>query len=301
MGETRLLFPEAAKKISFYIIFELKGKISKAILEMDGSIENIAKMYNLDPNDLVSSDEESCNLDFMKLIEIDTILIATRHLFRMPYSFNEKSGLVSLPFAKQKIEQFEKHWAKPHFVKPEFNKHCKFLGYDPQYGRDADILLIKAYEDDYLEKVSESVSLSLKQKGKNEFTLEITEEIPIKDFPQSIQFVLGNNFMDGKKRALFLLLTFLKMIKYSDENVERTIAEWNEKQSEPLKENYIAAQVSWFKNLTKELNPPNFDNDNYYKNIGIPNEVMEKDRKAFKKNVKSPLQYVAYYLNSKKK
>ena len=36
-------------------------------------------------------------LDVEKFLEIDTVLISSRHLYRMPYSLHEKSGLVSLP------------------------------------------------------------------------------------------------------------------------------------------------------------------------------------------------------------
>ena len=47
------------------------------------------------------------------LIEVDTVLISSRHLYRAPYSLHEKSGLFSLPISPEEILQFDKERAQP--------------------------------------------------------------------------------------------------------------------------------------------------------------------------------------------
>lgn len=299
IGETRLLFPEAARRIASYIIHEIQRDISKSILEAEGSIEKIAKKYDIDINELVSDKEELYHLNYMKLIEIDTILISTRHLFRMPYSLNEKSGLVSIPIKAQSIMDFEKRWASPRNIKPEFNKNFEFLSYNSKYGKDADILLIKAYEDDYIEMISDSI---LSSKSSTDFEVTFDQEIEIKDFPQTIQYILSSDFEDGKKRALFVLMTYLGSIKWDIKSIEVLVDEWNNRQSKKLKKNYISAQFTWFRNQSKKISPPNFDNEAYYEGIGIPKDVIDKDRKAFKKReVKNPLHHTILLMSKSKK
>ncbi|MCA9495992.1 MAG: hypothetical protein KC589_03540 [Nanoarchaeota archaeon] len=305
IGETRTLFPQAARKIASYIMFEVKGKISKQILENEKSIENIAKKYNIPLEDLINDDPKSLNFNFEKVIEIDTILIASRHLFRMPYSLNEKSGLVSIPVENNKITSFKKFEANPDMVKPEKYEKYEFLKYNPKFGKDADILLVKSYEDNEERKQElEKRARKLKQerqgmkKGlifEGDYSgdlFEITEEVDPKDFPQTIQFVLNNELPDGKKRALFLILTYLYSIKYKPEHIDEIIENWNKKQPTPLKTNYLHAQLFWFNSRNSIISPPNFTNDNYYKGIGIPEDIIQADRNKFKNtNIKNPLHY----------
>lgn len=289
IGETRLLFPEAARRMGSYLIHELGPKFSNAILEEEGSIEKISKKYNIEMDKILTKDEKSNYFNYLELIEIDTILISSRHLFRMPYSLNEKSGFVSIPIRNDLIMDFEKFIAKPHKVDPDKKKDFEFLKYDESHGKDADILLIKAYEDDYTEVISSLIS----SKKKSEVSFEIKEKIDIKDFPKTIQFALNHDFTDGKKRAIFLLLTFLTSVNWDIKNIEELLYSWNDRQSEKLKKNYITAQISWFKAQGKKISPPNFDNANYYESIGIEKKVIEEDKKRFKdREVKNPLHYV---------
>lgn len=315
IGKTSSLFPQAPRKIAIYLMVKLKEKISKAILEYDNGIENISKKYNIPIQDMLTENDE---FNYLKLIEIDTILISSRHLFRAPYSLNEKSGLVSIPVKNENINDFEKFLAKPEKIDPKRYENFEFLNYNPQYGKDANILLTKAYDSDLspedlidvkdLEKRSlNSQKIIKSQYGKITSSanfeiaeFEINEEVDMKDFPKTILYTLENNFPDGKKRALFLLLTFLYSIKYSDETIGQLIEEWNSKQETPLKPNYIKAQITWFKAQNKTISPPNFNNDNYYKSIGIPKEIIEKDKKKFKNiNIKNPLHYIFILLTEK--
>ena len=306
ISQTRLLFPDVAKKTVLFLLHELKGKISKVLLEHEGggikAIQKMSKDYKI-PIKEFEYDKEKDEFNFMKVIDIDTILITSRHLFRMPYSLNEKSGLVSVPIAKEKITKFERHWGEPKFVKPEFNTNYEFLKYDDKYGKDGNILLEKVYSDeDYMyDEMYLEYENKMRGDSKN-LMFEINEEVTLKDFPGCINYVLKAEMRDGRKRALFLLLTFLTSIKWTLETVEQIVNEWNEKLPEPLKQNYIAAQFSWFKAQSKILSPPNFNNANYYSGIGIPDEITNKDINRFgNRKAKNPLHYVFLKLKVKEK
>ena len=288
------------------MMHELRGPISKAILEEEGSPEKLAKKYNLDINELIINDKVSYNLNYIKIIEIDTILITTRHLFRAPYSFNEKSELISIPIENSRISLFQKDEAKPQNVDPKKYVKYEFLNYNSNYGKDGNVLLLNAdemgsdledMENLFLENIIDNANKSHRDTMRSnlgKITTEgdfgdifvIEEEVDIKDFPKTIDFVLTNNFVDGIKRAIFLLLTFLHSIK-------DMIYEWNDKQDDPLKKNYILPQILWFNSLEKKISPPNFNNANYYSSIGIPKEIIVKDKTHFKnKTMKNPLHYI---------
>jgi len=302
------------------MLVELKEKISKVILDYEGggikAIKKISEKYKIPEKDL-EYDEKTNTFDFLKVIDIDTILITSRHLFRMPYSLNEKSGLVSVPISNDKIDVFERRWAKPENVKPEFNKNFEFLKYNSKYGKDGNKLLEKVYSDfdsildiDELEKkyqfgrrdrpVREEGKMQSLGGGVVEF--EIDQEVSIEDFPKTISFALKNKFEDGRKRALFLLITFLSSIKWNFEQIEKMVYEWNQRQDVPLKKAYIKAQMSWFKVKEKPISPPNFANPNYYTGIGIPQKIVDEDKRAFKGvTIKNPLHYVFVLLKRKEK
>ncbi len=304
ISETRLLFPDVAKKTVMFLLHELKEKISQMILEKEGggkeAITAISKRYGISESDL-GYDEESNTFNFMKVIEIDTILISSRHLFRMPYSLHEKSSLVSVPIKKDKIMEFEKHWATPERVKPEWNKAFDFLSYDEKNGLDGNILLEKVYED--LDYISDEMYKDYEEKSRAKATdgiLEINEEVGIKDFPESISHLLTLDLEDGRKRAVFLLLTFLTSIKWDVKVASDFVYDWNSRLSKPLRRNYLQAQISWFKARNKILSPPNFENDNYYFGLGIPKDVIKRDVNKFGKiKAKNPLHYVFLLLKNK--
>lgn len=305
IGDTRKLFPDVARKIAAFLMFELRGRISKAILdEVNGDIGKIAKKYGFEKKDLIVNDEGSYNLDYLKLIEIDTILIASRHLFRMPYSLNEKSGLASIPIKNEDIGTFKRSDAEISKVKPENYQNFEFLEYKSEFGKDADILLIKAFEEVQMEEI-EKIAKKVEKEKRGEkrgliFTgdtsaesFEIEQEVERKDFPKTIDYILNLKIEDGKKRALFVLLTFLYSIKWNEKVIEEVVKTWNLKQDIPLRDNYIHAQFNWFRSLGKVISPPNFSNEEYYKALGVPENIILKDRLKFKGvRIKNPLHYV---------
>jgi hypothetical protein len=311
INESRLLFPDVAKRTVIFMLEhpEFNKSICKSILEYNGGdggigeINKISNKYNIPIEDL-KFDEKTKIFDFMKVIDIDTILITSRHLFRMPYSLNEKSGLVSIPLPNDKIMTFEREDALPEKVNPEEYKDYEFLTYNPKFGKDGNKLLMKVYEDmdaniNYDEIVKEHQSKRkdragiMQSEGGTVIEFEITQEVTIQDFPKSISYILKTNFTDGRKRALFVLITFLTSIKWDWTTINKIIDEWNKIQEEPLKKQYIGAQISWFKVKEKPISPPNFSSANFYSSIGIPETIINEDKRQFSgTTIKNPLHYV---------
>jgi len=74
---------------------------------------------------------------------------------------------------------------------------------------------------------------------------------------------------EGRKRSVFILINFLSSMKWSYEEIERLILEWNRKNKPPLPESYIRGQLRYFKQKGKALPPPNCLNEAYYLSFGV--------------------------------
>ena len=121
-------------------------------------------------------------------------------------------------------------------------------------------------------------SVSTTNLGEKKFADIIIQNLTPDLYPPSIKKILEGAMDDGKKRALFILLSFFFSLKLSQEQISSIIAEWNAKNKEPLRDGYIKAQLSWYSKNKGKL-PPNFDKS-YYKDIGIiptPDEIRTKN------------------------
>ena len=192
----------------------------------------------------------------LSVIEVDTILISSRHMYRMPYSLHEKSGLASLPIDPDNVMGFEKEMAHPDkIVIPPF----KFMERNIS-GDSARKLLMQAL--DFKFKIdSEERELPTDYE-------EIKIESPIKEefFPPCIKLLL-HGIEDGKKRAVFILTNFLGKIGWNRKDIEAYLLTWNRKNKKTLRDNYIKGQLRYFK--AGEKLPPNCINEAYYKDLGV--------------------------------
>ncbi len=73
--------------------------------------------------------------------------------------------------------------------------------------------------------------------------------------------------------------------------------EWNEKNTEPLRENLLVGQVRYHKQMRKNVPPPNCSNEMYMKSLGVckPDSLCPR--------IKNPAQYStrkAWMLNNEK-
>ncbi|MBI4151308.1 hypothetical protein HY492_04230 [Candidatus Woesearchaeota archaeon] len=146
-------FPDGPRKIAAYLGKFIQKRLGDELLKFH-DIGEIKRRINKTHEELVQNNE----FNPFKVLVIDTVLIAPRHLYRMPYSFNEKSGLVSIPIDPARILAFDREQAKPEnvtVIKPYIDRTRAIKN-------EAAELFIKAYdstqpklkeeEDDYLNK-----------------------------------------------------------------------------------------------------------------------------------------------------
>lgn len=263
--ETKNLFPEAPKKIAFYLKENIKEQLAQRIMDFEGNdFSKIMEKTGAKNEEIIYYQKDLWGtlipcLNVEPFLEIDTILIASRHLYRMPYSLHEKSGLASLPIDPEKVLEFEKNSAHPDLINLSA---FKFLDREniKESGRR---LLLNAW--DFEVKTEE------KREAINSSTFEeVKIESPIKEdfFPPCIKQILANGMIDGRKRAVFILMNFLGKIGWDKKEIENYILLWNKDQNKsPLPENYILGQIRYF--TPGEKLPPNCDNEAYYKNLGV--------------------------------
>ncbi len=213
----------------------------------------------------------------LAIIEVDTILISSRHLFRMPYSLHEKSGLASIPFNPEKILLFEKKYAQPKIAK--VSKH-KFIDRENVKIGEARGLLEKAMELGEEKEKKESEASA----KKNASFDALQEAIPEVLFPPCMKKML-EGLEDGKKRAIFILINFLKCAAWEYDLIEKRIKEWNQKNPDPLKETIINGQLRYHKRNKEKILPPNCSNNSYYKDM----QICMPDN--FCRKIKNPVNY----------
>src|SRR3989344_6435576 len=108
--ETKNLFPEGPRKIAEHLKRMISPILGNEILKFEGGDwANIKQKTSLTDKELKLSEKE---INVESVLEIDTILISPRHLYRMQYSFNEKAGLISIPIKPEQILKFDKEMAK---------------------------------------------------------------------------------------------------------------------------------------------------------------------------------------------
>ncbi|MEK6922382.1 MAG: DNA primase small subunit domain-containing protein [Nanoarchaeota archaeon] len=273
--ETRLLFPELPQTIAEYVKYLIKPYISKEMLTMS-TIDEISKSTKISLTDLKEKNE----FNPFKIIDIDAQLISSRHMIRAPYSVNEKMNLVSVPVKIDKIKRFNLKEAKISNVEVD---HVFFNPQDSEEG-EARQLFIQAI--DFAQK---QTKVEIAPKRDYEIPKVAIEE---KFFPECIKKLLDGVKQDGRKRAVFILVSFLQHMGWNYDEIHDLLLEWNAKNYEPLRDGYIITQVRWFKAQKDKILPPNCDNEAYYKTIGV---------KCFNCKCKNPVNYVRIKLDNIKR
>lgn len=279
--ETKELFPEAPRKIAAYIKHLIKEPVSNAIMKVEkGDFEKIVRKSEKKAQDIIRTETNEFGDQVQKLnaepfLDIDTILISSRHLFRMPYSFHEKSELISIPIKLDKVLSFKKEEAKPENVVIKET----FLDRDAERN-EASTLIMQAFD---FEPKQEPLHKNMVFKKGKEYD-ELSEAIPESLFPPCIKIIL-QGLEDGKKRALFILINFLSSVGWSYEEIEKRLEEWNKQNPESLREVYLKGQLRYAKTRKKSVLPPNCDNQGYY----VDMLVCKPD--ALCRNIKNPIQY----------
>lgn len=293
-------FPALAQKIAHYLKASIKDKLAEAIVSLDTTLEpKITDGKGRDPYAIVEVEDNW----------------SVRHLFRMPYSLNEKVWRVSLPIDPAKIMQFSPDEAEPRKVLPRFKFLDRFekneaerlvqraLEYDAtaKYGaqtpgtqkKDEDEELRRHINDGYGVIVVEEKRRARTENADSEAHGDHGEftgadfmlsglrsqnrarksnfegvKIPEEHFPPCIKKML-EGLVDGRKRAIFVLINFLRVTGYGWDEIEKKLAEWNAKNPEAISDSYWKGQLEYAKKQDKKIPPPNCDNAGYYKDIKV--------------------------------
>ena len=108
---------------------------------------------------------------------------------------------------------------------------------------------------------------AIKKKYESFKSIEL-KDVPEELFPIPIKKLL-KGLKEGRKRGLFVLLTFLRSLNFSPEYINSKVREWNKLNDPPLKEGYVKSQVDWHLKQKKKILPPNYSNDNFYKDLKL--------------------------------
>lgn len=194
-----------------------------------------------------------------KVAALDMVLVAPRHLFRAPYSLHEKTSLASCVLTKEELDTFSPQDARPLSLVPRtYIPSC-----NPEEGKG---LLMRA-----LQWKQDTQSIKEKQ-PKRPLTAQervaltgVTEEM----FPPTIQKLRTMKMEDGKKRGLFVLITFLRACGFGEAYITEQVHAWNAQHPSPLRQAYVKAQLEWHFKQKKLILPPNYENVAFYRDLGI--------------------------------
>jgi len=263
------LFPDGPRMVASYLKEIIRDALSSKFMLLAKDFNNLSKKFSKEKKDLVKDGI----FDPYSVLEIDAVLISSRHMIRAPYSINEKTGLVSVPINLDEVSNFNLKKARPENV--EVN--VRFLDRENVNSSSAKYLILQAF--DFYEKKKE-----VPVKKKKEFEVP-DKAVDFKKFPPCILNCLKGVKEDGRKRSVFVLINFLRHMGYNFENIKKMLLEWNEKNYEKLREGYILSQIKWFENQNKLILPPNCNNEVYYKGAGIckPDNIC--------KSIKNPINY----------
>ncbi len=273
--KTKDLFPEAPRRIAAYLKDLIHNRLANAILEFE-DITTVSRRFGKPFHELVHDGK----FDPFTVLGIDAVLISSRHLYRMPYSINEKSGLVSVPIEPGRAKDFIRDVARPENV--DISPHI-FLDCSSVEPNEAKRLIVDAFDH----RPETNDEGNPEKKKYDEFDA-FQEAAPQEHFPPCMKLILAG-LKDGKKRSMFVLINFLASVGYTPDAIDGLLHEWNKQNPEPLREVLLEGQIRHHKSRSKSVKPilpPNCSNMMYYKDMGIcqPDSIC--------KRIKNPVHYV---------
>ena len=271
-------YPEIPQLCAQYVLEFIKPNLEKEILGLAGhDIKKLAEIFSTTKDKIFDEKNQSFHTNIFAQVDIG--LMSSRHLFRAPYSLNEKSWLAAIPINPNKIKDFEKEYAKPENVTITED----FMNFGNVRAGEASQLIVQVL--DWQKRVEEKDG-----KTTSGQKFEFSEKVPELAFSPCMKIILAG-LQDGRKRSLFALLNFLKSTKWPWEEIESKVLEWNKKNSPPLKTGYIKAQLAWHSRQSLKVPPPNCRQ--YFVELGVckPDIICDK--------IKNPISYPRFKLNTR--
>ncbi len=252
------MYPELLQNVARYLAAFIKNKLGEVLIDK----------YPELVNEIVEKDGTINPYRIMVIEENWSI----RHLFRAPYSLNEKTWLVSVPLTFDQLKEFDTSSAAMESV----DGSVGFL--DRWKENEAEDLIMEVLDWCATKERTHSkkriVSSSYRTSSMRSHGSKVSEQF----FPPCIKKGL-EGLEDGRKRFLFILINFLKLMNWSNEEIEEKVSEWNHnKNKEPLRESYVKSQLRYAFKKSEAYVTPNCDNKDYYKDIGIciPDALCER-------------------------
>ncbi|MFP4116008.1 MAG: DNA primase small subunit domain-containing protein [Candidatus Aenigmatarchaeota archaeon] len=266
--KTRKQFPKIPQAVVSFLREEIKSDLLQDLIELKGSFHKLSE-------ELKGHVKKMTPFAFVE-VEKDW---GKRHLFRLPYSLHEKTWLVSYPLKKEELEDFQMEDAKPEKVEPG----RRFL-------KDVETNCAKDLVVDAVNWMSKKRERREEEEEVKDKKIKPEDPVPEERFPPCIKNIL-EGLPDGRKRSVFVLITFLRRMSWDWGKVEEKLEEWNRENNPPLSENYINTQLKWFKRQDRELVSPSCDHDLYYKSFGVcePDEKCKQGTDEIQ--IKNPVVY----------
>ncbi len=239
------LYPLIPRIVSRFIRKKIKHQLMEELIKSKGA-KNLFSILDEVP--------EKISPYFFVEIEKDW---GNRHMFRAPYSLNEKTWLVSVPISLNQLKDFDPKEAEPKKVIANTNTYENFFRGEENEAQDLLLEAMDWYTTVKKEKPKQHVHRIVWEK-------KIAEE----NFPPCVKNILGG-MQDGRKRSIFTLVNFLRMMNWSWPEIEEKIYAWNEKNRPPLPRSIVLSQLRWsqMNQRTTANCPP--DGDLFYTDTGI--------------------------------
>lgn len=266
---TATLFPDIARKVAFYVRSCMEQRLEKNLLAKY-SKEELSQITEKPLNKI----ERAQGINPFQVVDIDPVLISPRHLYRMPYSLNKKAYLVSLPLRKDQLNDFQREDAQAFKVKAD----VPFL----EGGEEGEADLLFAESIDWHTR-NKAVQEKKVEPKRQEQQARVSETL----FPPCIKAIL-QGLKDGKKRSLFILINFLRSMKWDWEDIEKALQAWNQKNTPPFREQYLTTLLRYYKNKKATFPPPSCTQEGYYLSMG----VCQPDKTCVsRESLKNPINY----------
>lgn len=233
---TSLLYPYLPRKIIAFLSNLIEPFLAEELIGLANKFPNLFKIFK---NEKIRPFE---------IVKLDYVAISNRHLYRMPWCFNEKTGLISMPINEKTIDDFEISLALPK------------AGFSGEW-------LNKAQKNQALKLCQEVIDWEV-EKEKQTIERESESFSPkSKNLPPCIKKIF-EGLTDGRKRSLFILINFFGKKGFDAKAIEEKINSWNLKNKPPLSNSYIKAQINYYQKRGAIL-PPNCITSGYYRDMGI--------------------------------
>ena len=261
---TKEQYPRLPRIIARFIRKKISKKLMKELQKRKSAKELLS---------VLESPPEKLSPFYFVNVEKDW---GSRHLFRAPYSLNEKTWLVSLPLKIGDIDSFSLSDALPEnaSAKEEF-----FI-----YEKDSAMDLITDALDwhAFHKKIKEEKKQ--KERPRIVWDKKISEDL----FPPCIKYIM-QGISDGRKRSVFTLINFLRMMNWTWEEIEEKTFEWNAKNKPPLPRSVILSQLRWSQNNVRTT--ANCDSALFYIDEGFCRPDNTCKGGTNKITVKNPVNY----------